>query len=84
MGVDYSKIRSISAKEIISALIQDGFYLDRQKSSHQHYYHPDGRHVTIAFHGRGEDFKRKTLKSMFEKQACWTEDDLKRLSLLKQ
>lgn len=32
--IDYSKLRSLSAKEIISALIRDGFYLERQAGSH--------------------------------------------------
>jgi hypothetical protein len=34
--------------------------------------------VTVAFHGGGSKFKRKTLKSMID-QTRWTEEDLKRL-----
>ena len=36
-GIDYSKLRSLTAREIISALIKDGFYLDQQSGSHQQY-----------------------------------------------
>jgi predicted RNA binding protein YcfA (HicA-like mRNA interferase family) len=54
----------------------------RQAGSHQRYRHPDGRRVTVAPHGRGDTFKRKTLKSMIESQARWSEEDLKRLKLL--
>jgi hypothetical protein len=45
------------------------------------YRHPDGRRVTIASHG-GETFKVKTLKSIIELQARWTEQDLRRLNLI--
>ena len=44
-------------------------------------YHPDRRRVTVMFHGGGSTFTRKALKSMIT-QACWTEEDLKRLKLV--
>jgi len=81
--INYSKLRSLTARELISALVKDGFSLDRQSGSHQQYSHPDKRRVTISFHHPGDTFTPKTLKSMIEKQAKWNEDDLKRLNLLK-
>jgi hypothetical protein len=39
--------------------------------------------VTVAPHGGGETFTIKTLKSMIELQVRWTEDDLKRLKLVR-
>jgi hypothetical protein len=39
--------------------------------------------VTVTFHGNSKTFTRKTLKSMIEAEAHWTEDDLKRLKLIK-
>ena len=66
---------------MISALIRDGFAFDRGGGSHQIYRHPDGRRVTVAFHGRADTFRRKTLKSMIESQARWTAEDLERLKL---
>jgi predicted RNA binding protein YcfA (HicA-like mRNA interferase family) len=42
MPVDYSRLRSLTVKELISALIKAGFYLERQRGSHQHYRHLDG------------------------------------------
>ena len=66
---------------MISALVRDGFAFDRSDGSHQIYCHPDGRRVTVMFHGAGATFARKTLKSMV-KQARWTEDDLRRLKLI--
>lgn len=81
--IDYRPLRNLTAREIISALIRDGFVFDRGAGSHQIYCHPDGRRVTIAFHVRSGTFPRKTLKSIIETQAKWTEDDLKRLKLVR-
>jgi len=80
--IDYSKLRSTTAREIISGLIKDGFYLERQSGSHQQYYHEDGRRVTVTFHHPTDTFSSKILKSMIEKQARWTSADLERLRLI--
>jgi len=81
VGIDYGQLRNLTAREIISAPVRDGFSFDRGDGSHQIYYHPDRRRVTVVFHGSGSTFTRKTLKSMIE-QAGWTEEDLKRLKLI--
>jgi len=39
--------------------------------------------VTVSFHRAGETFRPKTLKRMIEDQARWSEEDLRRLGLLK-
>jgi predicted RNA binding protein YcfA (HicA-like mRNA interferase family) len=82
VGIDYGQLRNLSARELISALVRDGFGYDRGDGSHQIYYHTDGRRVTVIFHGGNRSFKRKTLKSMID-QTRWTEDDLKRLKLIR-
>ncbi len=71
----------LNARELISSLIHDGFSFDRGDGSHQIYYHPDRRRVTVIFHGGNSTFKRKTLKSIID-QTRWTEEDLKRLKLI--
>jgi predicted RNA binding protein YcfA (HicA-like mRNA interferase family) len=83
MGVNYALLRSLTAREIVSVLVRDGFTFNRGAGSHHLYYHADGRRVTITFHAPGDTFTPKTLKSMIERQAHWTEDDLKRLKLLR-
>jgi predicted RNA binding protein YcfA (HicA-like mRNA interferase family) len=83
MSIDYANLRSLTTRNLITALVKDGFYLRSQKGSHQRYYHPDGRMVTVAFHGMGNTFRPKILKKMIENQAKWNEEDLKRLKLLK-
>ena len=82
MAIDYRGLRSVTARELIAALNRDGFSFVRQTGSHQRYQHPDGRRVTVAPHGGGTTFTMKTLKSIIEYQARWTEVDLKRLKLL--
>jgi predicted RNA binding protein YcfA (HicA-like mRNA interferase family) len=82
VSINYGQLRNLTAREIISALVRDGFAFDRGDGSHQIYYHPDRRRVTVVFHGGNSTFARKTLKSMID-QACWTEDDLKRLKLIR-
>jgi predicted RNA binding protein YcfA (HicA-like mRNA interferase family) len=83
MALDYAELRNLAARELIRALSKDGFTLDRQNGSHQLYYHPDGRRVTVAFHSPGDTFKITTLKAMIELQAKWTDADLRRLKLIK-
>jgi predicted RNA binding protein YcfA (HicA-like mRNA interferase family) len=83
MPVDWSQLRGLAIRELISALIRDGFYLRNQRGSHQRYRHPNGRRVTVSFHHPGDTLRPKTLKRIIEDQAKWTEEDLKRLGLLK-
>ena len=83
MAIDFSKIRALTAGEIIRALLADGFVLRKnRRGSHRRYQHADGRRVTVQFHGSNTTFVPKTLRSMVEEQARWTEEDLKPLRLL--
>ena len=82
MTIDYLKLKTLTAKKIISALTQDEFKLDREKGSHRQYTHQEKGRVTISFHHPGDTFPPKTLKSIIQ-DAGWEEEDLKRLGLLK-
>jgi predicted RNA binding protein YcfA (HicA-like mRNA interferase family) len=79
MTLDYSRLRTITARKIVSALHADDFVLDRQRGSHRRYVHPDGRAVTVSFHRPSDTYTFKTLRSMIEVQARWSEEDLIRL-----
>ncbi len=81
--IDWSRLRSLTAREIINALQRDGFSLRNQSGSHQRYQHPDGRRVTVSFHRPADTFRPKTLRSVIEGQARWSENDLRRLKLIK-
>ncbi len=81
--INYSKLRSLSARKLISALERDGFSFDRKTGGHRQYIHPDRRRVTITFHHPSDTFRFKILKTMVESQAKWTAEDLRRLKLVK-
>jgi len=81
MAIDYAVLRTLTARELIAALKRDGFEFVRQRGSHQRYRHADGRSVTVAPHAGGDTFTIKTLKSMIQLQARWTEEDIRRLRL---
>jgi predicted RNA binding protein YcfA (HicA-like mRNA interferase family) len=82
MSIDYSKLRSLTARRLITALVQDGFELEREKGSHRQYLHPKKGRVTVSFHHPSDTFPPKTLKKIIQ-DAGWEEEDLKRLGLLK-
>jgi predicted RNA binding protein YcfA (HicA-like mRNA interferase family) len=82
MAIDYSNLRSATAREFVAALTRDGFILKRTKGSHRRYAHPDGRRVTVSYHTQSDTFPPKTLRSMIEEQARWDENDLQRLGLI--
>ncbi len=82
MSIDYGRLRSVTARLFIKALTTDGFKLKRQTGSHRHYFHTDVRRVTVTFHHSADTFPPKTLRSMIEIQARWTDTDLQRLGLL--
>jgi predicted RNA binding protein YcfA (HicA-like mRNA interferase family) len=84
MTIDYSQLRGLTAREIVNALIRDGFYLrSHHAGSHRRFHHQDGRRVTVSFHTSSDTFPPKTLKTIIEQQARWSENDLRRLRLLK-
>jgi len=82
MSIDYARLRSVTARQLAAALLSDGFVFRRQKGSHRRYAHADGRRVTLTFHHASDTFPLPTLKSMIERQARWSENDLSRLGLL--
>ena len=84
MPIDWSKLRSLTARQLMRALLREGFTLVRQVGSHQRYRHADGRRVTVSFHRPGDTFPPKTLRKMIESQARWSEEDLKRLKLIRR
>ena len=82
MTIEYGKLRKLTARELIGALVRDGFFLYSQKGSHQRYRHSDGRRVTVSFHHPSDTFPPKTLKRIIREQARWREEDIQRLGLV--
>ena len=73
--------KNITNKKLVSALKRDGFYLDRQKGSHR-CYRKGSIVIIIAYHRAGDTVPPWLLNQVIKK-AGWTEDDLKRLKLIK-
>ena len=80
--INFSRLRSLTARQITRALRRDGFDLETQTGSHQQYRHPDGRRVTVTYHHPGDTYSIRTLRAMIQGQARWTAEDLRRLGLL--
>ena len=84
MTIDWSRLRTLTARQLVAALRRDGFALDRQSGGHRQYRHPDDRRlVSVSFHRPGQTFTMDTLRSMIQTQAKWTAADLARLGLLR-
>ncbi|HIJ72954.1 MAG TPA: addiction module toxin, HicA family [Candidatus Hydrogenedentes bacterium] len=82
MTIDYSRLRTLSARQLAAALQADGFELRRQRGSHRHCRHAEGRRATLSFHHASDTFPPPTLRSIIERQAKRSEDDFGRLGLL--
>jgi predicted RNA binding protein YcfA (HicA-like mRNA interferase family) len=50
MAIDDSQLRRLTVREMMSALICDGYSLSARAGNHLRDFHPDGRRVTVAFH----------------------------------
>ena len=82
MPIDYSRLRSLTARRLIRALKKDGFYEARRKGALRFFAHPDGRTTTVHLHKMNQTFAPGTLRAIIGRQAQWTETDLERLGLL--
>jgi len=77
----WQQIKNVTADELMRALEKDGWNLDVASGAIQVYRHSDGRRVGIHYHP-GTTYGRKLLKKLLE-DIDWTEDDMRRLKLIK-
>ena len=77
------QLRKVTVRELCAALERDGFVLDRQRGSHRVYYRArDKRRVVIPYHRPGATLPIGTLSAIV-RDIDWTEDDMRRLGLIK-
>ncbi len=77
----WDQLKGITVDDLICSLKKDGFKEDQKSGSIAIYHHHDGRRVSIHFHSH-KTFGSNLLKGLLD-SICWTEDDLKRLKLVK-
>lgn len=76
-------LRNLPVRTLIRALERDGFVYRRAKGSQRIYRHEDGRRVVVHYHHGGDTLPIGTLRQILE-ATRWSEDDLRRLGLLKE
>lgn len=77
----WSQLKNKGPKDLISALTKELGKPDEIKGNEYVYRFPDGRHVTIHYHSRkcyGPNPSKELLAG-----TGWTEDDIRRLKLIK-
>jgi len=77
----WQQLKSVTADELIRALVKDGWSLDARRGAEQVYFHPDGRRVSIHYHPR-KTYGPKLLKSLLA-DIGWDEKDYRRLGLIR-
>ncbi|MBI3327103.1 MAG: type II toxin-antitoxin system HicA family toxin [Nitrospinae bacterium] len=82
LPIDYTRLRGLTARRIITALQRDGFILARRKGATRFFKYADGRRVTIHLHRPDQMLPIGTLQEIIENEARWIEEDLRRLGLL--
>ncbi len=81
MAID-SRIRGLTAEEIIRALLADGLFYGKAEGAIADTFIRTVAASPWPF-GSNTTFVPKTLRSMIEEQAGWTNEDLKRLKLIR-
>ena len=79
----WAQLKGKTADQLISALLKDGFILDGIVRTERVYRHSDGRKVTIHYHTGNKSYGRGLLKALLE-DTGWSENDMRRLKLIKK
>ena len=79
----WSQLKAKTAGELVSALLKDGFVLDSKVRTERIYRHPDGRKVSIHYSTGNKGYGRGLLNALLE-DTGWSENDMRRLKLIKR
>lgn len=77
-----SLLRNVSLRRIIRALERDGFAFTERQGSQRIYRHADSRRVVIHYHRANLPLPPYVIRNLLI-GTRWTEDDLRRLRLMK-
>jgi predicted RNA binding protein YcfA (HicA-like mRNA interferase family) len=75
-------LRNVPVRRIIRALEHEDFQFTERQGSQRIYRHHDGRRVVIHYHKSGDTLPPYVIRNLLM-GTRWTEDDLKRLKLIK-
>jgi predicted RNA binding protein YcfA (HicA-like mRNA interferase family) len=75
-------LRNVPTRRIAQALERDGFSFTERQGSQRIYRHGDGRRVVIHYHRSTDTLTPYVLRNLLA-GTRWTEDDLRRLKLIK-
>jgi predicted RNA binding protein YcfA (HicA-like mRNA interferase family) len=78
----WKQLKNKTTDELINALLKDGFRLVDKVRTERVYRHPDGRKVIVHYHKGSDTYGAKLLKGLI-KAAGWSEQDMRRLKLIK-
>ena len=76
-----ARLRNTPTRELIAALLRDGFSLSRTTGSHHLYKDSIGRRVVVSYHHGNATLPPRTLRG-FLLSTRWTLADVQRLGLL--
>jgi predicted RNA binding protein YcfA (HicA-like mRNA interferase family) len=79
----WDQLKNITADDLIAALVKDGWVCDTKGGSEHIYYHAQTRRrVSVHYHPK-KTYGPKMLKGLLT-DTGWTENDFKRLKLVKR
>jgi predicted RNA binding protein YcfA (HicA-like mRNA interferase family) len=81
-GHIWKQLKNKTADDLITALLRDGFVLDEKIRTERIYRHADRRKVSIHYHKGSQTYGAGLLKALLE-DTEWSEEDMRRLKLLK-
>ena len=77
----WNQLKNKSPQDLMSALEKDGAVPDITRGAIRVYRYPNGKRVTIHYHSQ-RTYGPNLLKALLQ-DIGWTEDDLRRLKLIK-
>ncbi len=80
----WSQLKNLTKGDLCKALERDGWRCDMDGGSAHIYYKPGppSLRVSVHYHKSSETMGRKLLMSLLS-DACWSEQDMRRLRLIK-
>jgi len=78
----WDQLKNKTADDLISALSKDGFVLDVKLRTERIYRHNDGRKISIHYHKSSQCYGKGLMKGLLQ-DIGWSEDDMRRLKLIK-